>query len=85
MEGICFVVDENGRKIAVQIDLARWGALWEDIHDQLVASSREDEKSIPFEMASSKRAARRRSTRREKGPSRREAPRSPRNQQTEDD
>ncbi|HVT43726.1 MAG TPA: hypothetical protein VMT00_04985 [Thermoanaerobaculia bacterium] len=49
MEGIHFVTDEKGHKIAVQIDLERYGELWEDIHDQLVASSREQEQSMPFE------------------------------------
>ena len=49
MEGIRFVTDEKGKKVAVQIDLDRYGELWEDIHDQLVASSREHEKSVPFE------------------------------------
>ena len=37
MEGIRFITDEKGKKVAVQIDLDRYGELWEDIHDQLVA------------------------------------------------
>ncbi len=49
MEGIRYVTNEEGRKVAVQIDLERHGELWEDFHDQLVASSREHEKSVPFE------------------------------------
>ncbi|MGZ5442218.1 MAG: hypothetical protein ACXW5U_19125 [Thermoanaerobaculia bacterium] len=48
MEGIHFVTDEKGKKVAVQIDLERYGELWEDIHDQLVAASRAHEKSVPF-------------------------------------
>lgn len=51
MEGIRFVTDEKGRKVAVQIDLERYGELWEDMHDQIVAASRAHEKSIPFEVA----------------------------------
>ena len=49
MEGIRFVTDEKGRKIAVQIDLDRYGDLWEDMHDQLVAASRRNEKSVAFD------------------------------------
>jgi hypothetical protein len=48
MEGIHFVTDAKGRKVAVQIDLKRYGELWEDMHDQIVAASRAHEKSIPL-------------------------------------
>jgi hypothetical protein len=46
MEGIHFVTNDKGKKIAVQIDLERYGDLWEDIHDHLVADSRAHEKSV---------------------------------------
>ena len=46
MEGIHFITNDKGEKIAVQIDLERYGKLWEDIHDQLVADSRAHEKSV---------------------------------------
>jgi len=61
VEGIRFLTDEKGRKVAVQIDLAhgRYRDLWEDIHDHLVADSRAHEESIPFEQAT-RRLARRR-------------------------
>ena len=49
MTGIQFVTDEKGRKVAVQIDLKKHGALWEDIEDVLVPQSRRHEKRIPFE------------------------------------
>ncbi len=49
MSGINFVVDEKGRRIAVQIDLKKHGALWEDFWDGLVSESRRREKSIPYE------------------------------------
>jgi hypothetical protein len=48
MEGIHFVTDAKGRKVAVQIDLKRYGELWEDMHDQIVADSRAHEESIPL-------------------------------------
>jgi len=49
MSGIQFVTDEKGRKVAVQIDLKKHGALWEDFKDGLVSESRRREKSIPYE------------------------------------
>jgi hypothetical protein len=49
MTGIHFVTDEKGRKLAVQIDLKKHGALWEDFRDGLVSESRRKEKSIPYE------------------------------------
>ena len=49
MTGIQFVTDEKGRKVAVQIDLKKHRALWEDIEDVLVSQSRRHEKRIPFQ------------------------------------
>lgn len=49
MTGIQFVTDEKGRKLAVQIDLKRYGRVWEDFWDGLVSESRRKEKGIPLE------------------------------------
>ena len=49
MTGIQFVTDEKGRRVAVQIDLKRHQALWEDIEDVLVSRSRQHEKGIPLD------------------------------------
>ena len=49
MTGIQFVTDEQGRKVAVQIDLKTHGAIWEDFRDGLVSESRRKEKGIPYE------------------------------------
>ena len=49
MTGIQFITDEKGRKVAVQIDLRRHGALWEDFYDGLVSEQRRKEKGVPFE------------------------------------
>jgi hypothetical protein len=49
MEGIHFVTNEKGKKIAVQIDLERYGAAWEDLYDQLVAEQRSNDKREPYE------------------------------------
>ena len=49
MIGIQYVTDREGRKVAVQIDLRKHRALWEDIQDVLVSRSRLHEKVIPLE------------------------------------
>jgi hypothetical protein len=49
MNGIQFVTDEKGRKVAVQIDLRKYGAIWEDFWDGLLSESRRKEKSVPYE------------------------------------
>lgn len=40
MQGINFVVDDHDEKIAVIIDLKRYGELWEDFYDSLVVAER---------------------------------------------
>lgn len=49
MTGIQFVVDEKGRKVAVQIDLKKYGAIWRDFWDGLGSESRRKENGIPYE------------------------------------
>ena len=49
MTGIQFVTDENGRKVAVQISLKKYGRLLEDFFDGLISESRRKEKGIPLE------------------------------------
>ena len=63
MQGIHFVTNDEGKKIAVQIDLDRYGELWEDIHDQLVADSRAHEKSVPLAVVKRRLARRQRQAR----------------------
>ena len=48
MNGIQFVTDEKGRRVAVQIDLKKHRELWEDFEDVLVSQSRRHEKRIPL-------------------------------------
>jgi len=43
MEGIQFVTNDKGRKIAVMIDLQKYGDLWEDFYDSLTARLRANE------------------------------------------
>jgi hypothetical protein len=60
MTGVQFVTDEKGRKVAVQIDLKRYGALLEDFWDGLISESRRKEKSLPYEQYRGTRQKRRR-------------------------
>ena len=43
MKGVQFVVDNAGRKTAVQIDLKTQGRLWEDFYDRALARQRASE------------------------------------------
>ncbi len=49
MTGIQYVTDDKGRKVAVQIDLDRYGAVLEDFWDGLVSESRRKEKGVPLD------------------------------------
>ena len=40
---------KRGRKVAVQIDLKKHGAIWEDFWDGLVSESRRKGKGLPYE------------------------------------
>jgi len=60
MSGIQFVTDEKGRRVAVQIDLRKHQALWDELSDGLVSERRRAEKGIPYEEYRSGRMKRRR-------------------------
>jgi hypothetical protein len=55
MTGIQFVTDEKGRKLAIQIDLKKYGAVLEDFWDGLISESRRKEKGISYEEYRAKR------------------------------
>ena len=40
MEGIQFLTNDKGERVAVQIDLRKHGDLWEDVYDSLTARKR---------------------------------------------
>ena len=48
MRGIQFLVNEDGEKTAVLLDLQEWGDLWEDVYDVLVARSRAEEETVSW-------------------------------------
>lgn len=43
MSGINYVTNEEGKRVAVLIDLKKYGELWEDFSDTLIAKQREKE------------------------------------------
>lgn len=43
VKGVQFVIDEQGEKTAVVIDLKKHGDLWEDFYDSAVAHARREE------------------------------------------
>ena len=43
MEGVSFVTNTRGKKIAVQLDLEKYGEFWEDIYDSITARMRAHE------------------------------------------
>ena len=43
VKGVEFVIDDDGRKKAVTIDLKTHGEIWEDFYDTLLAKERESE------------------------------------------
>jgi hypothetical protein len=49
MKGIHYVTNAENKKIAVQIDLKKYGQLWEDFYDTIIVEDRKDEESIPWE------------------------------------
>ena len=44
MTGIQFVTDDKGRRVAVQIDLKKHRAIWQDFWDGLISEARRKER-----------------------------------------
>lgn len=52
MDGILYLTDENNKRRFVQIDIDKFGGEYlQDLIDGLVAESRKNEESIPFDQA----------------------------------
>ena len=43
MTGIQFLSNEKGEKTAVLVDLKKYGELWEDFYDSIIAEKRKNE------------------------------------------
>ncbi len=54
MTGIHYLTDEEGRRVAVQIDLREHAELWDEFEDVLVSQSRLKEEDIPIEEVEAK-------------------------------
>ena len=48
------MTDEEGRRVAVQIDLRVHAELWEEFEDLLISQSRRNEEDIPLEAIEAK-------------------------------
>ena len=59
MRGVEFVVNDEGTKKAVIIDLRKHGELWEDFYDTLLAKERKSEPRESLEDVKKKVAGRR--------------------------
>lgn len=64
VKGVQFVVDNSGRKTAVQIDLKKQGRLWEDFYDRALAKQRASEPRESLESVKKRVLGRRRRRRR---------------------
>src|SRR5205085_3727660 len=53
--GIQFVTDDKGRRVAVQIDLKKHRAVWQDFWDGFSSESRRKGKGIPYEQYRARR------------------------------
>jgi len=49
MKGVEFIVNDTGTKKAVIIDLKKYGDLWEDFYDTLLARDRKEEPRESFD------------------------------------
>ena len=48
LEGIQFLTNDKGEKVAVQIDLRKYGDLWEDVYIRLTARKSAKEPGEPL-------------------------------------
>jgi len=55
MKGIYFVIDDKGRKVAVQIDLRAHKGLWEYLQHFMASRSHRHKKSTPLDPVKSDR------------------------------
>jgi hypothetical protein len=49
MEGIRYVTNHKGQRVAVMIDLEKYGELWEDFYDALLTELRKGEPTHSLE------------------------------------
>jgi len=49
IKGIQYIIDDQGKKKSVILDLEKWGDYWEDFYDILVSESRREEPKVSWE------------------------------------
>jgi hypothetical protein len=49
MNGINYIVNEQGDKVAVLLDLTKYGSIWEEIYAKLIHSNESKVKTIKLE------------------------------------
>lgn len=54
MQGIQYVTNDAGKKVAVQIDLKKYGELWEDFCDAIAVRDRRHEPKVSLEQVEEK-------------------------------
>ncbi|QWR76709.1 hypothetical protein [Candidatus Magnetomonas plexicatena] len=54
MKGIQYMTDDSGDKTSVVIDLRKYGDLWEDFYDNLIAAQRKEQPRESLEVVRSK-------------------------------
>jgi len=54
MQGIKYVTDEKGNRVAVQLDLKKHGEIWEDFFDVLTAKRRRNDPRESLESVKSR-------------------------------
>lgn len=57
-QGVQYLTDSKGQQVAVQIDLRKYGALWRDFCDIIVAEKRRPEPHDSWENAKKRLAKR---------------------------
>ncbi len=51
IEGVSYLTDENGRRLAAQLDLETYGEQLEDFFDELAVQDAQEDESVPLEKA----------------------------------
>jgi hypothetical protein len=54
MQGIQFLTNETGKKVAVQIDLKKYGELWDDFYDAIAVRRRRHEPTVSLKQVEQK-------------------------------
>ena len=49
MRGIRYVTDDDGKRVAVMLDLEEWGEVWEDFYDVMLAEERRGEPAMALD------------------------------------